>query len=171
MQPGGKDLKQMYDRQVRVLSARPGAAWTRGQAVARLGDGLRCEIRFGEHSLHADAGKLDGGDESAASPGQIVRAGLAGCLAIGYRMWAARLGVPFGDLEVDIVCELDARGQLGIDGVPVAWQRISWTVRVTSDAPESEVVRVLDHADRLSPMLGAMDRGIERVRTVQVVRP
>jgi putative redox protein len=167
---GGKDLREMYERQVKVLSARPAAARSRGQARARLADGMLCEIGFGEHRLRADAGKLDGGDDRAPTPGQIVRAGLVGCLSIGYRVWAARLGVPLGDVEVDITCELDARGQLGIDGVPVGWQRIAWTVRVTSDADPAEVLRVLDQADRLSPMLASMDRGIERVRTVEIQR-
>ena len=62
----------------------------------------------------------------------MMRAGLVACLAMGYRMWGARLDVAIDDVEVDVMCESDVRGQLGIADVPIGWQRIVVDVRIAS---------------------------------------
>jgi len=100
-----------------------------------------------------------------------MRASLVACLAIGYRMWGARLGVAIDAVDVDVVCESDARGQLGIDGVPVGWQRIVMDVSIASRAPEADVRRVVETADRLSPMLANLSPAIERVHHLRIVHP
>jgi hypothetical protein len=69
-----------------------------------------------------------------------------------------------------MTCELDARGQLGVDGVPVGWQKVSWTVHVVSDASDEDVRRALDTADRASPMLAHLDLSVVRQRTVVISR-
>jgi uncharacterized OsmC-like protein len=97
-----------------------------------------------------------------------MRAGLAACLAIGYRQWGIRLGVPLDAIDVELTCELDFRGQLGVDGVAPGWQRISWTVTVVTAAPEDEVRRVLDQAERVSPMMGSLSPAIARRRTLVI---
>ena len=92
------------------------------------------------------------------------------CRAVGYRMWGARLGVAIDDVEVDVTCELDARGQLGIaDGVTPGWQRITFDIRITTTAPEADVRRVVDTADWLSPMLANLSPAIERVHNLRIV--
>ena len=65
-----------------------------------------------------------------------MRACLGSCLVLGYRVWAARLGIPLTNVEVDVTCEFDTRGQLGLDDdVAVGWERIVFDVRIESDAP------------------------------------
>src|SRR5688500_3955108 len=108
-----KSLKEIYERHVKVMTARPAVAQVKGQAVARVEDGLAVAVGFGSYTVRADAAEIDGGAGSAPSPGQIMRAGLCACLAMGYRIWGERLGVALQDIEVDMTCELDARGQLG----------------------------------------------------------
>ena len=68
-----------------------------------------------------------------------------------------------------MLCESDARGQLGIEGVSVGWQRIVVDVRLGSRAPEAEVRRVVETADRLSPLLANLSSGIERVHHLRFV--
>ena len=38
--------------------------------------------------------------------------GLGACLAMDYRLWAARLDVPLAAVEIDLAIEFDARGAL-----------------------------------------------------------
>ncbi len=99
----------------------------------------------------------------------MVRAGLGASLAIGYRLWGARLGVDVDAVEIDVVCESDTRGELGIaEGVSAGWQRILIDVRIRSAAPEAEVRRVVETADRLSPMLANLSPSIVRVHRLTV---
>ena len=110
-----------------------------------------------------------GGGDRATSRADDARGG-RGCVAVGYQVWGARLGVAIDDVEVDVICELDARGQLGLaDGVSPGWQRITFDIRITSTAPEADVRRVVETADRLSPMLANLSPAIERVHKLRIV--
>jgi uncharacterized OsmC-like protein len=95
-----------------------------------------------------------GGNNAGPNPGVLGRGAFGTCLAIGYAIWAARLGVPIDGLEVLVQGDYDARGELGIaDDVPPGYLQVRYHVTVTSPAPEADVLRVLDTADKYSPYL------------------
>lgn len=165
------EIRDLYERKVRAMKARPGFARAAGTCTARLEDGFACAVTMGPYRMALDFPGSDGGGDGGPTPGQVMRGSLAACLAMGYRLWALRLGIVMDEVAVEMICELDARGQLGFDGVPVGWQRVAWSVRVVSDAPEEEVLAVLDRADRVSPMLANLDRAIVRERSVEIVPP
>jgi uncharacterized OsmC-like protein len=163
-------LKDLYERKRRALVRRPSFGRSSAQAHVRLGDSLLCEVEEGAWRTRVDQSPEEGGTGSAPHPGQMMRASLAACLAMGYRQWGARLDVAIDGVEVDVLCESDARGQLGIEGVAIGWQRIVVDVRVDSRAPEEDVRRVVEMADRLSPLLANLSPAIERVHHLRLVR-
>jgi uncharacterized OsmC-like protein len=163
-------IREMYERRARAMRAKPSFARATGMSTARLGDGFACTVTSGVHELALDLPQSEGGAGGGPSPGQVMRSGLAACLAIGYRLWGFRLGVILDDVQVEVTCELDARGQLGVPGVAPGWNRVAWTVRLASDASEADLRRVLDAADRTSPMLANLDRGIALERTIAIAR-
>jgi uncharacterized OsmC-like protein len=162
-------LKDLYERKRRAISKRPSFALSTGQARVRLGEGLCCEVEEGEWRTRIDQSVEGGGTGTAPHPAQMMRAALVSCLAMGYRQWGARLDVAIDDIEVDMVCETDVRGQLGLADVPIGWRRITVDVCITSAAPEAEVRRVVETADRLSPLLANLSPAIERVQRLRVV--
>ncbi|HVT09953.1 MAG TPA: OsmC family protein [Polyangia bacterium] len=164
-------LKDLYDRKRRALLRRPALGRIDAQAHARLGENLRCEVDDAGWRVHVDPSVEEGGRPSAPHPGQMMRASIAACLAIAYRQWGARLDVPIDDVEVDVLCQLDARGQLGIEGVAVGWQRMVVVVRIQSRAPEADVRRLVDTADRLNPLLANLSPAIHRVHHLRLARP
>ena len=110
-----------------------------------------------------------GGTESGPNPGVLGRAALASCLAITYGMWAARLGVPFDSLEVDVQADYDVRGELGVDdAVRPGYGAVRYVVTVTSASSEDDVLRVLDAADRHSSYLDIFARGVPLAREVRI---
>ena len=66
-------------------------------------------------------------------------------------MWAARRGVAFTNLEVEVQADYDLRGQFGDDAVSPAYHEVRYVITVESDAPEADVIQVLDEADAHSP--------------------
>ena len=64
-----------------------------------------------------------------------MRAALGAALALGYRVWGARLEVPIGAIEVDITSDADARGPLGVEAIAVGWQRLRIDVRSSAPRP------------------------------------
>lgn len=165
-------LRALYEQQRVALRRHPSLARSTVHAHARLTTGLRCEVRHAEHVTEVDLPEGQGGTASAVGPGDLLRASLSACLAMGYRAWGARLGVELAGVEVDVTAEFDARGQLGLaDDVAVGWQRLLIDVRIASNAPAAELYRVVEHANRLSPMLANLSPAIVRVHSLSLQRP
>ncbi|HEX6275652.1 MAG TPA: OsmC family protein [Polyangiaceae bacterium] len=166
----GVALRELYDRKARTLRRRPALGATSAGVTARLLDELACEVRCGTTTLVSALDVTErGGGNAAPTPGDLMRAALGACLAMGYRIWAARLDVDFDTVEVDVTCDFDQRGQLGLaDDIPAGWQRISLEVRIVTDAPIGEVRRVVEQADRLNPMLANLSSAIARIHTLTV---
>jgi len=164
-------LKALYERKRRALLRRPSFGRTQAQAHVRLAEGLLCEVEEQAWRTRVDQSVEEGGSESAPQPWQMMRASIAASLAMGYRQWSARLDVAIDAVEVDVICESDTRGQLGIEGVAVGWQRMVVVVLIDSDAPEADVRRVIETADRLNPLLANLSPAIARVHHLRLVRP
>ena len=164
-------LKDLYERKRRAMLKRPSFARATGQAHTRLRDTLTCDVEEATWRTRVDQSADDGGTGSAPHPAQMMRASLVACLAMGYRTWGARLDVEIEDVEVDVTCETDVRGQMGIADVAIGWQRIVIDVCIASRASAVDVRRVVDTADRLSPMLANLSPAIQRAHHLRIVHP
>ena len=164
-------LKDLYERKRRAMLRRPSFARTSGQAHVRLRNAFWCEVEEATWRTRIDQSVEDGGGGTAPHPGQMMRAALVACLAMGYRIWAARLDVELDQIEVDVLCETDVRGQMGLADVPVGWQRIVVDVCIASRASDADVGRVVETADRLSPLLANLSPAIERIHHLRIVHP
>jgi uncharacterized OsmC-like protein len=89
---------------------------TDSAATARVVDGLvmRVDGPNGE-TFTTDMVPSVGGTSSAPSPGWLLRAAEASCVATLIAMRAATLGIALDTLEVTVDSESDDRGLLGID--------------------------------------------------------
>jgi len=161
-------LRALYERKASAMTRRPGFARGSGHARVRMGAGYACDVEHEDRSMRVDQPPAEGGDGTGPHPGQLMRASLAACLAMGYRTWGARLRTAIEAVEVEVTCEYDARGQMGLDDVAIGWQRILFVVRIDSSAGETAVRQVVETADRLSPMLANLSPAIERRHTLTV---
>ena len=163
-------IRTNVERQVEEVALRPSAG--RGTATTRvtLKPGLECEIEDGAWKLTAGMSDKWGGTNAGPNPGILGRGALGSCLAIGYGVWAARLGVPIDALDVLVQGDYDSRGELGIaDDVPPGYLQVRYRVTVTSPAPEADVQRVLDMADKYSPYLDVHARAHDVRRETTII--
>lgn len=138
------------------------ARYTDSVATATLAGGLRVEMRgpSGE-SLASDMPSSVGGAASAPSPGWLLRAAHASCLATLVAMHAAQEGVQLDDLEVAVDSESDDRGILGLDGeVPAGPLHISARVTIGSPADSSALHEIVDWAVDHCPVHDALRRAV-----------
>jgi uncharacterized OsmC-like protein len=164
-------IKELYGRKASAMSRRPGFARAHGHATVHLGDGFGCDVEEKDRMVRVDQPESEGGAGSGPDPGQLMRASLGACLAMGYRIWGARLDVTIEAVDMEITCEFDARGQTGVSAdVAIGWQRIMVDVVIASPEPEDAVRRVVEQADRLSPMLANLSQTVCRVHHLTVVR-
>jgi uncharacterized OsmC-like protein len=166
--PGTENLKTAFERNVRALSKRPSLGRDTGVLTARIRDGLTCEIEAGPWRLVADMPQTAGGKGEAPTPGVYGRAALGSCLAIGYMMRAAALGVPIAAIAVEVQADYDSGALYGIGDAPPGYTEVRYIVTVESNASEADVRRVLDEADAHSPYLDVFRRAQKCVRDVKI---
>lgn len=114
-------------------------------ATATIERGLRCVVRGPDGvELSTDMVTGVGGENSAPSPGWLLRAATASCVATLIQMKAALDEVDLDTLEVTVDSESDDLGILGIDeSVPAGPLSVSIRVKVGADGTEPEELRKL----------------------------
>jgi uncharacterized OsmC-like protein len=163
------DIRLAIDRGVEAMKQR--STLGRGTAIttARLRSGLAVDVEDGRWRVAADMSEKVGGAGSAPDPGVYGRAALASCLAIGYTMWAARLGVPLNGVEVSVEADYDARGEFGVTDDPPSYSLVRCKVRLDSAAPEADLRSLARVAEERSPYLDLFRRPIPVTTEVEIV--
>jgi uncharacterized OsmC-like protein len=165
------DLKNLYEHQARTLSRRPSLGRASARSRVHLVSDTKAEARSGLRVTEVELPTDDGGTGDAPHPGELMRACLGSALVLGYRVWAARLGIPVTNVEVDVTSEFDSRGALGLDDdIAIGWERIVFDVRIESNAPTAEIEDLVIRANRLCPMLANLTSSITRVHNLTVVK-
>ena len=161
-------IKAAFTRVAEAMARRPSLGRDTAISKVRVDKGLRCEIREGPWTLATDMPEQAGGAGSAPSPGVLGRAALGSCLAMGYMMYAAKLDVLFNGLEVEIQADFDDGALFGVADTPAGYSEVRYVVAVDSDAPEADILRVLDAAEAHSPYLDVFSRAQRCRREVRI---
>jgi uncharacterized OsmC-like protein len=165
-------IRTAIERCARAVELRPAVGQGTAVTTVRLKPGLACEVEDGPWKFVVGMTDSYGGTNAGPNPGVYGRGAVGSCLAIGYSMWAARLGVPIKALEVEIAADYDARGELGVsDTVRPGYLAMRYTVTVESSAPVEDITRVLDAADRCSSWRDDIAHGVPLTREVRVLVP
>jgi uncharacterized OsmC-like protein len=134
--------REALERAKRVFLDRPSAARKpNAMATAVWRDGLRCEVAGpgGERAV-TDMPEPMGGRGAGSNPGWLLRASMASCAATAIAMRAAMLRIELRSLEVTVASESDARGLVGIAGIPTALDGIRMTIKIGADSvPEPQL--------------------------------
>ena len=138
---GDEQVRESLERAAKAVAARSNIGRGVASTKAVLRPGLDCTVTEGAHSLKLAMSPKYGGTGDGPNPGVLGRAALASCLAITYGMWAARLGVPFDSLEVDVEADYDVRGELGVDDT-VRYGTLAGQIGIKVEALKTEVSRL-----------------------------
>ncbi len=156
---GGADIGAALERLTKVVEARPAFGLDTAQSVTTVVDGLQCVSEEGSWRLETDLPDSMGGTETAPTPGVLGRAALGSCMAMGYVMRAAVLGVPVTSLRVEVEADFDIQGMLVLDAeAPPGYTEIRVHVEIESSAAEADIRQVLDEGARLDPYLDVFSR-------------
>lgn len=132
-------------------------------AVSVLEGGLRCRAVGPQGSfLVSDMPTPLGGEDSAPTPGWLLRAALANCDATVIAMRAATLGITLTRLEVTVGSQSDDRGLLGVsESVVPGPLSVQVGVRIAATGASPEALRELVHwAELHSPVSDAVSRAV-----------
>jgi uncharacterized OsmC-like protein len=166
------EIRTALERNVKAVTLRPSVGQGTAVTRVRLRDGLACDVTEGPWSLTAGMTAKYGGTNEGPNPGVLGRAALGACLALGYGMWAARLGVPIATLDVEVHADYDVRGELGADTtVRPGYQAIRYIVSLTSPAPEADVRHMVETADRHSSWRDVIANPVPLTRELRISAP
>ena len=161
-------IREISERTIKLLTQRPDKGHLTGTTTARIENGLRCAIEEGPWQLAVDMPSKAGGDGTAPTPGTLGRGALAGCLAIGIRLWAARLEIPVDAVEVEVQTDFDVRGEMGIGDAAPGYEQVRYAVSIESSAARETLLELLDTAERHSPYLDVFRRPQRTHRTLRI---
>lgn len=150
------NIREALEKLGRLITEQPEKARAKNvPAIARLVEGLRCEVKGpnGE-TVHTDMPPAVGGAASAPAPGWLLRASLASCTATTIAMRAAKLGVSLTTLEVTVESSSDNRGMLGLDDkISAGLSPITTRVKIgASDMAADQLRELAEWGDRHSPI-------------------
>lgn len=165
-----KSLKEAFDRNLKLLKLKPSKGQYTTSTSVKLIDGTTCEIEHKHWKFTADVGKQQGGNDAGPGPGILFRASLGSCLAIGYATWGAKMGIQIDSLEVDVIADVDARGNYGVNDAEPGYTGMRYKVTIDSPAPEEQINTMIKTADDHSPILGNFKKPIPIEREVNIVK-
>ena len=159
-----QEIAAAMQRVEAILKRRPEAALhDDAPAIARWQSGTRVVSSHGNGTrLLTDMPTELGGSGDQVTPGWLVRAGLASCLATRIAMSAAAAGFELTTLEVSARSRSHARGLFGMpgaSGAPVGAGPcdVQVFVRIAALGVSPEQLRTLiEESDRRSPVSAAL---------------
>ena len=112
-----------------------------------------------------------GGQNCAPTPLEFLLSGAVGCYAAVFAFYAAKLGVVYDSFEAVARTDFDVRGHM-IAGAPSsAFQKVTITINIVSDAP----AELLAEVERLSfegcPGISTLREPVPVETTLMVTRP
>lgn len=152
-----------------AVEQRPGFGVGTSVSVTTMTDGLRCATEEGEFCTRSDLTRALGGEGSEPTPSVLMRAALGSCIAMSYRLRAARHGIELGSVRVTIEADSEIAGMLSCDAsAPPGYTELRYHVDVESPASPDDVMRIIDEGDRLSPLLDVFTRANLAHRTTSI---
>lgn len=150
------EIRDAQERVIAVYRKKPNTAFSTTQASAHIEDGLTCTFRQGSREAVMDMSKVLGGDGKGPTPGFFIRAGLAGCVAIGIKLTAAREAIAIDTLDVDIEMDFDDSAMFGVGSNSAAPLETRFTITIKSPAAWEKVTAMVDRALAIDPFFVAL---------------
>jgi len=163
-----QDKKEAFERSKQALAMKPSLGLKTATCKVRIVDGYTCEVEEGRWKIIADLSEKVGGNAKGPDSGVLGRAAFGSCAAIGYMQWAAVLGIQLSSVEVVVESDYDHGGYYGTNDSSAGPKEVRYKVTIQSDAPKSQVIALIEKADKHSPLHDLFTRAIPLKREIEI---
>jgi uncharacterized OsmC-like protein len=161
-----EQIAESMDRVVTALRRKPQAGLREDTpATVRWAGGLRTvALTEAGGELTTDMPAAIGGEDSAPTPGWLLRTALASCAVTRIAMEAASRGIALQTLEVQATSRSDLRGLMGVaeaDGRPVPAGPLAMDLHVLIGAPGVDAAllgALVESTTGCSPVTAALEQ-------------
>ena len=140
--------RQVYGQTRARFASNPALGQTTIRAVAKLLEDLHIEARVGKFHLESDEPAARGGTDLGPTPLQYFLAGAAFCLLTQIARFAPLYDVPLEEVQADVRAEFNAADKFVTDGGHGAFEQVTYSITVRSNAPPERVRLLIEHAER-----------------------
>jgi uncharacterized OsmC-like protein len=143
-------------RRLHAETTNPGPNTLRASTRAEGRSGVR-RIRIRDFQILSDSGPDFAGYDFGPSSPELQLGVLSSCLTHIFLIQAAQSNVPLDALEVEIQAQMDPRaGKPGFEQVPIYPHNITYTVSLSSPAPDAEIAALHQAVERACPILNLL---------------
>jgi uncharacterized OsmC-like protein len=161
------EIRAAQDRVAEAFRRKPGMAFSTAKGSARVADGLLCHYRQDGREVSMDMGTVLGGAGAAPTPGFYFRAAVAGCVAIGIKMTAAREGIEIESVDVGIEMDFDDSAILGLGTHSAAPLETRLVISLRSREDGGKLNALVDHALAADPFFLALKDAQKVITTLE----
>lgn len=164
-------IARSIDGASRYLSEHPEEARYTDSTATAVVSGLATTVGGSDgESVATDMPASVGGGDTAPSPGWLMRAAMASCVATLIAMRAAHQEVVLSTLEVAVDSESDDRGILGLDDeIPAGPLSTRVAVRIAAPAvSDDQIHQLVDWAYRHCPVTDTVQRAVPTTLEVEL---
>lgn len=142
-----------FDATREAVSHDPAAGRGGFETITIWEDGARARTTARSFSIETDEPAPLGGTDAAVDPMELLLAAVGTCLTIGWVTHAAKRGLDFRSLRIEVSGDYDLRGYLELDeSVRPGYGAIEYTVHVDTDATAEQLEEIRAAAEAGSPM-------------------
>jgi uncharacterized OsmC-like protein len=142
-----------YDATRAAIQADPASGKGTFSTTTEWIDGARARTTARSFSIETDEPTPLGGTDKAVDPMELLLAAVGTCLTIGWVTHAARRGIEYRDLRIEVEGDFDLAGYLAIDSTRPGFGSVRYTVHVDTDAPDDVLEEIRKATEVGSPML------------------
>jgi len=147
------DLKA-FEQTKQAVVADPQTGQGSFRSVTVWQDGARASTTARSFRIDTDEPAPLGGTDAAVDPMELLLAAVGTCLTIGWVTHAARRGIDFRDLRIEVEGDYDLRGYLGVsDDIRPGFGGVRYTVHIDAAADPAVLEEIRAAAEVGSPML------------------
>ena len=162
-------IKQTFERAEKAVSTRPKIGQGTEVMSVDMDEFGCCTIDEDDVQIKIDLATELGGNGTSPSAGYFAKAALGACLAQGYHIHAAVLGITINSLRIEVESDYDLRGNLGIDdSVPKSYSEVRYKVFIDSPDDPEKLGKLIEHSDRLDWVRDIFATAIPLRRELQV---
>ena len=125
--------------------------------------GFRSEVNMRDFSITIDEPKRVGGTDTGPSPVEVFLGSLGACLDFTATIVAKEMGYDLKEFKLEIEGDLDPRGVMGKEGIPVGFQSIRVNVKEIEGIPEDELSSFLKMIQSRCPVDNTIENGVDVV--------
>lgn len=160
-------LKEITDEREHRYRAMPDAPGPEGPmrkneirviSIGNLEEVVKC--RRSGHAFIISEPADCGGEADAPYPLEYMLGGAIGCFSAVFAFYAAKMGVPYRQMEVVARTYFDVKGHMMPDAPPPGFKKVEMEIHIVSDAPPERLQEIQDLALKGCPGMDTLRRPV-----------